>query len=199
MAQRPVLAFLIKIVPVFFGLLWLWHSLGVSVLYHRLLAGFLDTVYPALDATDIVHGVSVQGHELLLKLRVGNANTGLAINGEDVTSNFAMLAALYLSSPILPRWRLFLICFAAAFCTLFLLHAVTVWSLGQYAFAGHPQIAPLVGLSAKQASLLAAYNSFFESMGMYLYALILWLPYILVVLHDHLTSAAPQRQTADPR
>lgn len=189
MAQRRILAFLIRIVPVYAGLLWLWHGAGLANAYHRALAGFLDFAYPPLDPAGVVHGVVVDGHDLMLRLLVGTHKTGLAINAEDITSDFAMLAALYLSSPVLPNWRRFAAFFAGAVAVIFLLHAFTVFAVSQSAFAGHPDLAPLVPRHGR--GFLAGYNVFFEAMGMYLYALVLWLPYMLGFLGRPTGDAPP--------
>lgn len=184
MAQRQILLFLIKIGPMFFGLLWLWHSAGLSSLYHRVLAGFLDVFYPPLDNVGIVSGVSVKGHELMIWLQAGTKSTGLAINGEDITSNFAMLVALYLASPIIRYWKLFLAMLGGAVLVMFLLHALTVGSFIQQAFAGHPEIARMAGFGKWHNHFHLYYGIFFEAMGMYLYVLALWFPYILYVIRD---------------
>lgn len=195
MAKRPVLAFLLKVLPAFFGLLWLWHAAGLSSAYHHVLAAFLDTVYPAVDPSGVVQGVVARGHALLLKLLIGESRAGLEVNGDDITSNTAMLAALYLSSPILPRWRLFLGFLGGSLAALFLIHAVTVMTFSQHAFIGEPRIAPLVGAGERWTRFLGGYNSFFESMGMYLFVLVLWLPYLLIVLRD---AGVLDEKTADP-
>jgi hypothetical protein len=184
MAQRQILQFLIKIGPVFFGLLWLWHSAGLSRLYHGILAGFLDVFLPPFDSVGIVDGVSAKGHDLLIWLKAGTSSTKLVINGEDITSNFAMLTALYLSSPIVRYWKLFLACFAGAVVLMFLLHALTVGSFVQQAFAGDPEIARMARYGRWHNHFQLYYGIFFEAMGMYLYALVLWIPYILHVIHD---------------
>ena len=48
MAPRAVILFLIKIFPVFGGAIILWHHVGVSHIYHRIIAAPLDLIYPLL-------------------------------------------------------------------------------------------------------------------------------------------------------
>jgi hypothetical protein len=192
MARKSIIAFLIKIGPVFFGLLWLWHGVGISHVYHEALAGLLGWVYPPLDPSGVVRGAAVEGHEILLRLLVGETKTTLAINAEDITSNFAMLAALYLSAP--PRWRRLALFFPTAVVILFLLHAVTVMTLSQEAFIGNPEILRLGGYTQAQANFFVGYNTFFEQMGMYLYPLVLWFPYVLLSVLETGRSEATQER-----
>jgi hypothetical protein len=182
--ERRVLAFLIKVVPAFFVLLWLWQAVGVSHWYHEALAVFLNWIYPMVDPTGVVRGVGVEGHDVNLRLLVGDAKTALAINASDVTSNFAMLVALYVSSPIRRRWRRFLTCLGAALVVLFALHAFTLVSVSQEAFSLDPGIRRLAGYSARVSHDAGLYNAFYEQIGMYLYVLLLWFPYILTTLRD---------------
>ncbi len=181
MADRRILAFLIKIGPVFLALLWLWHSAGLSVVYHRALAGFLNFLYPRVDPMGVVTAVMAKGHELMLRLLVDGKPSGLVVNGEDITSNFAMLTALYLSSPILKHWRVYIALFATSVAVMFVLHALTVISFSQQAFMHHPEIAKM-GYTKARMTFTLNYNIFFEAMGMYLFALVIWFTYILFVL-----------------
>jgi hypothetical protein len=184
MAHKRIVAFLIKIGPVFLALLWLWHSVGAARVYHEVLAAFLTLVYPGLDPAGVVQGVGVKEHELMLRLLVGKTKSALAINANDITSDMALLAALYLSSPIRRHWRRFAAYFPAALVVLFLLHALTIVSFSQEAFIGNPAIARLGGYTQRHADFLVHYNVFFEQMGMYMFPLVLWFPYILSTLND---------------
>ena len=194
MVDRRILAFLIKVGPVFLALLWLWHSAGLSAVYHRMLAGFLNVWYPHVDPMGVVAGAVAEEQEVMLRLLVAGRKTGLAINGEDITSNFAMLAALYLSSPIRRHWRLFLVHFASSAVVIFVLHALTVFTFSQQAFMSHPEIAKL-GYTRTRMNFTLHYNVFYEAMGMYLFVLVLWFPYILHVIRDprHARTGAPTR------
>lgn len=196
--ERRVLAFLIKVGPAFFAMLWLWQAAGASYWYHEALAALLNRIYPAFDPTGVVRGAGVDGHDVNLRLLVGEAKTGLAINASDVTSNLAMLVALYVSSPIGRRWRRFLVFFGVALAALFVLHACTVVTVSQEAFSLNPDIRRLAGFSERAAHAAGLYNVFYEQIGMYLYALLLWFPYILTTMRDPASAAGRNEKGADP-
>jgi hypothetical protein len=158
--------------------------MGVSRDYHRALAAVLDRIYPSLDPIGVVQGVGVNDHDFMVRLLAGKTRSALAINAEDITSGMAMLVALYLSSPIVRYWRRILVFFPVAVFALFVLHALTVVTFSQEAFVGNPAIARLAHYSQRQANLLVWYNVFYEQLGMYLYVLALWLPYILITLNN---------------
>jgi len=178
--------------------LWLWQAAGVSYWYHEALAAFLNWIYPAFDPTGVVRGVGVDGHEVTLRLLVGDAKTALSINASDVTSNFAMLVALYVSSPIGRRWRRFLASLGVALATLFVLHAFTVVTVSQEAFSLNPGIRHLAGFSARISRAAGLYNAFYEQIGMYLYVLLLWFPYVLTTLRDPGSAPGRDEKKADP-
>lgn len=179
MVRRPVLVFFAKAVPLIFLFLVLWQGLGFSRPYHELLAGILDAVYPRIDPTGAVTGVGVRNNEFHFSLLLGEDRVGLSINASDVTSNMTMLLALYLASPIRRRLKRFLMFFGGSLALLFVLHAVTVVSVSQYALMTHPGVMASAPFSATQMRLVPRYNVFYEELGMYLSVLLLWFPYIL--------------------
>jgi hypothetical protein len=178
MAQRPVLVFLAKVVPLIILLLVLWQGLGLSRPYHTLLAGLLGGVYPHFDPTGTVVDVGVRDNEFYLKLVVGKERVGLSVNAADITSNMTMLLALYLASPIRRRAKQFLVFFACSLALLFISHAVTVITVSQEALMTHPGVMASAPFSATTVNMVVRYNVFMEEMGMYLGVLLLWLPYI---------------------
>jgi hypothetical protein len=178
MAQRPVLVFLAKVVPLIVLLLVLWQGLGLSRPYHRLLAGVVGKVYPHIDPTGTVKDVGVRGDQFYFRLAVGGERIGLSVNAADITSNMTMLLALFLASPIRRRIRQFLVFFACALVLTFVCHAVTLVTVSQEALMTHPGVMASAPFSTAQMKLIPRYNVFAEELGMYLGVLVLWLPYI---------------------
>jgi hypothetical protein len=178
MAQRPVLVFLAKVVPLIVLLLVLWEELGFSRPYHNLLAGVLGVVYPRVDPTGAVTRVGVRDNQFYFTLIVGEERVGLSVNASDITSNTSMLLALYLASPIRRRTKQFLGFLACALVLLFVWHAVTVVTVSQEALMTHPGVMASAPFSSTQVILVPRYNVFAEEMGMYLSVLLLWFPYI---------------------
>lgn len=182
MARKPVIAFLIKVFPVFLGLLLVWHVLGAAHAYHRFLGAVLNVSYPLVDAADIVSGVRADGSDIKLQLQMGRKKAGLTINGEDITSNAAMLLALFLASSSRRRFASWWRHFALAAGILVIVHAVTVVTVSQEAFMTHPGISQIHAYSNAARSAVSYYNVFYEQMGMYLLVLVLWFPYFLTGL-----------------
>lgn len=178
MARKPVIVFLVKVVPLIVLLLVLWQGMGFSRPYHNLLAGILDKIYAHFDVTGAVTGLSVRDNQFYFTLTVGGERVGLSVNAADITSNMTMLLALYLASPIRRRRRPFLALFACSLVLLFISHAVTVVTVSQEALTTHPGVMASAPISATRMKLLVSYNVFFEEMGMYLSVLLLWLPYM---------------------
>lgn len=178
MVQRPVLVFLAKVVPLVVLLLVLWQGLGLSHPYHKLLAGILDNVYSHFDPTGAVSGVGVRSDQFYFTLAVGGERVGLSVNAADITSNMTMLLALYLASPIRRRTKQFLVFFACSLALMFFLHAFTVFTVSQAALMTHPGVMASAPFGPAHMKLVLHYRVFFEEMGMYLFVLVLWLPYI---------------------
>jgi hypothetical protein len=175
MARKALIAFLIKIFPLFFVILLLWQFLKFSHAYMAAVAAVLDVFFPLLDPTGIVKGFDSDGIHFIIHLTIANP---LKIVGEDITSNTAMLLSLYLASPIRHYLRKFTIFFTASILILFFVHCFTVSMTILYAFTTNPDImrrAP-VGLTTMKA--VDNYVYFYELVGMYLIILALWFPYI---------------------
>jgi hypothetical protein len=170
--------FLIKIVPLFAVFLFLWHARGLASGYYRLLAGFLNAVYPAFDPTGTVTGVVARGHEVGVLLVVNAQNELLKINATDITSNMAMLISLYLASPVRRRVKTFLLYCSSSLILIFFVHAFTVVTLSQEAFITHPGIMASSPFSSTHMTLVQLYDLFYVEVGMYLAVLVLWFPYI---------------------
>jgi hypothetical protein len=179
MVRNPVIVFLIKVFPLFAIFLYLWHAQNLAHGYYRLLAGVLDAFYPYFDPTGKVSGVAVRGHEIGIGLIVNAQREVLSVNATDITSNTAMLMALYLASPVWRRLRAFLLFFICASVLLFSVHAATVVTLSQEAFMTHPVIMANTPFTKTEILLIPIYNLFYVEVGMYLVVLILWFPYIL--------------------
>lgn len=178
MARKPVIAFLIKVVPLFFLFLYLWEARGLSALYHRFLARVLDAVCPALDPTGTVARVAAEGHDLIFGLVLGADRVTLRVNATDITSNMAMLVALYLASPI-RRWKRFAMWMICALVALFAVHVVTAVTVSQEALMLHPRVMAGSPFTHAQLVVVPRYNVFYEEMGMYLIVLVMWFPYLI--------------------
>jgi len=189
MARKPVTAFLIKVVPLFFLFLYLWEARGLSALYHRLLAQVLDAICPTLDPTGTVARVVADGHDLLFRLVLGADRVTLRVNATDITSNTAMLIALYLASPI-RRWKRFAVWMFCALVALFAVHVVTAVTVSQEALMSNPRVMAGSPFTRAQVVAVPRYNVFYEEMGMYLIVLLMWFPYLV-------TKIVEARRAAD--
>jgi hypothetical protein len=181
MAQKALIAFLIKIFPLFLLILFLWQFLRFSHLYHSITASILNVFFPSLDPTGIVEGFASDGTSFIVKLAKGKI---LNIVGEDITSNTAMLFSLYLASPIRHRVRKFIKFFLASIFILLTVHCFTVSTMILSALAQTPQV--LRNYSIELSIIRAAdnYILFYELIGMYVIILALWFPYIGSCLVD---------------
>jgi hypothetical protein len=102
--------------------------------------------------------------------------------------------ALYLASPLLGRIKPFLVFFGSSLGLLFVVQAVTLVTVSQEALMSHPAIMATAPFSAKQIYWIPRYNVFYEEMGMFLFVLLLWLPYITwCVVKGHNKTADPPR------
>jgi hypothetical protein len=64
----------------------------------------------------------------------------------------------------------------------------------------HPTIMAGVPFSARQIYWIPRYNVFYEEMGMFLFVLLLWLPYITWCIHSGQTKAGtPPKKAGPPR
>jgi hypothetical protein len=178
MDRRAVILFLAKSSVLYLVFFLLWQVAGLSQVYHGAVAAFLSIVYPHIDPTGAVSGVIASKHDMVFRLVVGDTRFGLAINGVDITSNTAMLLALYFASPIRGHGRVFAVLLSASMVFLFLVHAITLVTASQEALMTHPGIMATAPFSAGERWWVPRYNAFYEEMGMYLYVLLLWLPYI---------------------
>jgi hypothetical protein len=179
MARKPIIVFLIKIVPLFALFLYLWHARGLAGVYYRMLAEFVDVIYPHIDPTGTVKWVSVKEYNFGIGFVVNAKRDVLSLNATDITSNMAMLVSLYLASPIWRRVRIFLIHFVCSLAIIFFVHAFTIITLSREAFSTHPAIMALTPYTRFEVGITATYNTFYTEMGMYLVVLLLWFPYII--------------------
>jgi hypothetical protein len=181
MARKALIAFLIKIFPLFLLILFLWQYLRLSHAYLAVAASVLNVIFPLLDPTGLVTGFDSDGISFIVHLSIAKP---LKIVGEDITSNTAMLLSLYLASPIRHYLRKFVIFFTASIVILFFVHCFTVCMTILFAFATNPVIMKRnpIGLTTIKAA--DNYVYFYELVGMYLIILALWFPYIGSYLAD---------------
>jgi len=178
MGPRAALRLLAKAIPFYILILVVWQLLKVSHIYHHSIAWGLDFLYPALDPLGPVKGIGAGGGELLVKLLLSGKKVGLAIKAEDITSNTAMLFALYLASPIRPRVKRYLAFFLSSLFILYFIHLGTAAVSIKYALLSNPAVTELYPPSAFVARFVPLYIVFYTNILMYLSILALWLPYI---------------------
>lgn len=198
MVPKRVIAFLLSVVPIFLGLLWLWQSRGVDAYYHRALAGKLDVLYPHFAPPGLVRGVGYDSHEFVFHLLVNRRGTALYVNAQDITWNLAMVLSLYAASAT--RRRRYWCCFAGSLAILAIVHAVTIGTMAREGLLSNPEIAPLLRRSTFGEWLVLHYNRFYEELGVHLVVLALWLPYAMTFIRpeqDQRTEA--KRATHEPR
>jgi hypothetical protein len=174
MAQKPIKLFLIKIVPLFLVTLLVWQRFGISQHYHSVVAAFFDLVHPVLDPTGLISGVTAKGSSFLVGILSQGRSATLEITAEDITSNTAMLLALFLASPVRPHVKAFLLYLFASLLALLVIHVLTVATTIQYAF----MIGKVHEFSASATKFYRSYTFFYERFGMFLFVLALWFPYI---------------------
>lgn len=179
MDRKPVVVFLIKVVPLFAVLLYLWHARGFSGGYHGLVAGFLYPFYPHLGPTGVFTGITADWQHFTVGLLIHAKTASLNINANDITSNFVLLIALYFASPIRESAKVFCAALGGAVVALFLVHGATVVTCSLEALMTHPAIIASSPFNEAETFLIPRYNVFYEEMGMYLVVLVLWFPYIL--------------------
>jgi hypothetical protein len=178
MARKVVLLYLVKIVPSFVVVLVAWRALGVSALYHRLVAAAFDLLHPVFDPTGFVRGASVEGKHFLIDLTISGKGERLQIMGDDLTSNAVLLVALFLASPIKSNVKPFMVHLACAMVVLFVLHVGAVAATVQYAVATTPALSGPGGELGFASRWFAHYLHFYELIGTYLFVLVLWIPYV---------------------
>ncbi len=179
MAVKAVITFLIKVFPFFFLILLGWQQLGLAEVYHAVVAAVMTLVYPLFDSTGLVNNIGSAGESFVIELMGRGVQLGsINIVGGDITSNTAMLLSLYLASPILLHPRKYLIFAGSSLAALFVIHCFTLGMTIYYAFATNSQITHRFPLGKLAVKFADAYVYFYELMGMYLFILALWLPYI---------------------
>ena len=179
MAPKPVIVFLIKVIVLMAALMIGWHF-GLGRAYHTMLAGFIDVTYPPIDPTGVVNGALVREGDFLLRLGMGQNFFTLNININDIAgSNTLVLIALFLATPVRGHWNELSAHLSLSLLALFLIHTATVITVSQEAFMSHPQIMESNPFSSWQVKLVPRYNVFYEELGMYLFALLLWFPYVM--------------------
>jgi hypothetical protein len=192
MGPRAALKLLAKAIPFYILILVAWQLLKVSHIYHHLIAWGLDWLYPALDPLGPVKGVGAGGGDLLVKLLISGKKLVLVIKAEDITSNTAMLLALYLASPIRPRLKRFFAFFIPSLFVLYLVHLGTAAASIKYAFLSNPTVTSLYPPSTFVARFIPLYKVFYTNVLMYLSILALWLPYIGFLMAEAARSRNPE-------
>jgi hypothetical protein len=185
MERKTVIRLLIKLFPLYVAILLLWQYAGVSRWYHELIAAVLSQGYALFDSSGPVKGVDVKGAEFMAKLLVAQKKLPLFITAEDITSNTAMLFALYGASPMRGHGRAFASYLFSALGILFLIHLITVAAQIQYALMSNETIMQLFPAGALSLKVIPVYMNFYILIGMYLFILCLWLPYIMTVVMHH--------------
>ncbi len=179
MAPKILKQYLIRIVPFFVLTFLAWRLLGLSKFYHILVALPLDLLNPRFDPTGFVQGAFVEGEEFVFRILCGGKHMELRIIADDLTSNTVLLVALFLSSPIRSVQKLYLTHFAAALVILYSIHVFSVAAGIQFAFMTNPEILANDAMDQPTTRLFAHYARFYEFMGMYLFVLVLWSPYVV--------------------
>jgi hypothetical protein len=177
MVRSIVTRYLVKIVPAFLLSLLAWRVLHLSVVYHSIVAFALDIAHGLLDPTGAVRGVSVAGGEFVVDLASGAGTTHLKIVADDLTGNAIVLLAFFLASPIRSHVKSFALHLCAALAALVGLHVFAAAS-NQYALATSGHFLGPVGAGGCGARPLLYYGHFHELIGMYLFPLLLWVPYM---------------------
>jgi hypothetical protein len=98
--------------------------------------------------------------------------------GDDLTSNTILLISLFLASPIKSNAKPYVIHFASALAILFAMHVLAVAAAAQYALATTPEMLGQGGSGHPITLLLAHFAHFYELIGMYLFVVVLWVPYV---------------------
>ena len=179
MAVKAVIAFLIKVFLLFFLILLVWQRFGLADVYHALVALVMTLVYPLFDTTGLVSNIgSADGSFVIELVERGVKRDTCTIVGGDITSNTAMLLSLYLASPIRLHPRKYLAFAGYALATLFVIHCFSLGMTIYYAFTTNPEITRRFPLGNFAGKFADAYVYFYEILGMYLFVLALWLPYI---------------------
>ncbi|NIO00869.1 MAG: hypothetical protein GTO42_01805 [Candidatus Latescibacteria bacterium] len=165
----------------FFLTLFVWHYLGLSHPYHSIVAGVLNIIYPMIESTNLIGGIHSEGSSFVIDLIYKGKSVGsLNIVGEDITSNTAMLLALYAASPIRIHLRKFVAFFIASLLILFFVHCLTLATMIQYSLIINPEIMRRYSFKVFTIKAVDAYIYFYEIIGMYLIILAIWFPYIII-------------------
>lgn len=192
MERKTVISLLIKLFPLYVAILLLWQYAGVSRWYHECIAAVLGWGYALFDAAGPIKGIAVRDGEFLVKLLVAQKKLPLFITAEDITSNTAMLLALYWASPVRRRWKSFARHLGSALGILFVIHLFTVAAQIQYALMSNEMIMRLFPAGALALTAIPIYMNFYTLIGMYLFILGLWIPYIMaVVINQRRHPAGP--------
>jgi len=182
MALRAIKLFLIKIVPVFVVSMVAWQKLGISKIYHAVLASVLN-LFPVFDRSGLDARVMSEPGKFGMNFSYSGTITDIPLDAFalQITGNAPLLIALYLSSPIMPLRRTYVVYFVIAFLGLFLTHVCTTTlliQLGVMTTPGWADIASFYDYGTGYMTFLKYYKSFYEIFGLYLFVLVLWLPYI---------------------
>ncbi|GEM_PF-5355454 len=178
MDRKALIKLLVKIFPLFICILIVWQYLGISRLYHEALAPVLAILFALFDPLGPVKDVTAGGGEFAVRLVIHGRDMPLFLTAEDITSNTAMLLTLYLASPFKSQVRKFIIHLFLAVFVLYWIHIFTIASTIKFAMMSNPQIISLYPAGRIEARLVPFFINFYENLGMYLFALVLWLPYI---------------------
>jgi len=182
MAQRAIKLFLIKIVPVFVVSMVAWQKLGISNIYHSLMASVLN-LFAVFDRPGLDGGLITEPGKFGMRCFYSGTMTDIPLEtfALQITGNAPLLIALYLSSPVMAVKRTYLVYFLIALLGLFLTHAVTsilLIQLGVMTTPGWSDIARFYDYGSGYITFLKYYKSFYEVFGLYVFVLVLWLPYV---------------------
>jgi hypothetical protein len=178
MVRKVVIPYLAKIVPAFLVCLLAWRALGLSAIHNTLVALAFDVIHRLLDPTGTVRSVAAAGKEFVLGLSIGGKTSHLKIVADDLTGNTIVLLAFFLASPIRSSVKSFAAHLAGALGVLFCIHVVAVAASTQHALFSSPDVLGPGATVQIGTRLLLQFGHFYELIGMYLFPLVLWVPYI---------------------
>lgn len=179
MVPRASKLFLIKILPVFVLTILVWQHLGISNYYHRAVATMLDVTLPPVEPSKLIDAVYYHRQNFVLRVALGGNKGNVDFTARNTTLNYAMLLALYLASPILPFWQMYLAFFFTSLLLLFLVHIGTVAAMFQLFLSTNPSIVGAYHYPPWYVDWVKTYTGFYELNGMYIFVLLMWVPYIV--------------------
>lgn len=182
MIQRSLILTLLKLIPLYILFMLAWQVTPLSRYYGHVVSALTAIAYSICAGEGPVKGVVTRGDYFFVKLLIQGRRLGLDIVAGDITSNVAMLLALYGASPMMKTARRFALCLPVSLVIMIALHVATLAATIQYALMTQPEIMRLFPPGKLAVRLVPLYKGFYEVIGMYLFVLLLWIPYIAGVL-----------------